>query len=336
MDLTGLLSFPLTPFTNDDRIDLPAYEEHLRGQLASGPGALFVACGTGEFGALSLAEYAQVVRTAVTVTAGRVPVVAGAGGGPAMARGFLAVAAECGADGALLLPPYLVSAPPHGYLRFVRYVAEHVPLPLIVYQRANAVLSTPTALALLDVPSVVGIKDGIGNLPQMAEIVAAVRASGHPRAAAMQFLNGLPTAELTAAAYRAIGVPVYSSAVHCFLPELAHAFYRAVVNGDDALAETLLSGFYRPFAALRDQVPGYAVALVKAGARLTGTDLGGVRPPLVDPTNEHLARLAALIERARNLLATHPAKAARRVPANPANPAGPADPANPAVPVADR
>lgn len=105
MHLRGMLSFPLTPFTPDDTVDLPGYVAHLERQLAAGPSGLFVACGTGEFGALSPAEYRDVVRTAVRVTGGRVPVVAGTGGGPQLARQFAVAAAEAGADGLLLLPP---------------------------------------------------------------------------------------------------------------------------------------------------------------------------------------------------------------------------------------
>ncbi|WP_412539386.1 5-dehydro-4-deoxyglucarate dehydratase [Longispora sp. K20-0274] len=299
----GLLSFPLTPFTAADRLDLAAYREHLGQQLAGGPGALFVACGTGEFGALSPAEYREVVRTAVETVAGRVPVYAGAGGGPALAREFAVAAAESGADGLLLLPPYLVTGPPAGYLRFVEHVAAGTDLPLIVYQRANARLTAGTAVALLDVPTVVGIKDGIGDVDAFLRIVSAVRASGHPRAGAFGFLNGLPTAELSAQAYRAIGVPSYSSAVYCFAPRIALAFHAAVRADDNVTTERLIAEFYAPFAELRDEVPGYAVALVKAGARLGGLDLGGVRPPLLDPTGPHVARLAEIIDNGHKAVA---------------------------------
>jgi 5-dehydro-4-deoxyglucarate dehydratase len=53
---------------------------------------------------------------------------------------------------------------------------------------------------------------------------------------------------------------------------------------------------------LRDQVPGYAVALVKAAVRAGGLDVGGVRPPLVDPTAEHLEALKRIIAAGRELL----------------------------------
>ncbi len=298
----GLLSFPLTPFDASDRIDPGLLADHLTRQLESSPAALFVACGTGEFTALTQDEYADVVRTAVRVAAGRVPVYAGAGGGPGLARGYVAAAHECGADGVLLLPPYLVTSTPAGLVRHIRYVAHDSPVPVVVYQRANAVLDPVAAVELLDVPAVTGIKDGIGDVDAMLRIVTAIRTSGHERAGSFDFLNGLPTAELSAQAYRAIGVHAYSSAVLTFVPEIATAFHSSVAEGTD-MAQRLLASFYVPFAQLRDKVPGYAVSLVKAGSRLTGHDLGGVRPPLVDPTPEHLGRLTEIIAAGRAALA---------------------------------
>jgi 5-dehydro-4-deoxyglucarate dehydratase len=306
MRVDGLLSFPLTPFTDgaspQGTVALDVLREHLEQQLAARPGALFVACGTGELPVLSHSEYARVVRTAVDVVAGAAPVFAGVGGGPATAREFVATAAECGADGVLLLPPYLVSSTEEGQLRHIGYVASGSPLPIIIYQRATARLSPAGALALLDIPTVIGLKDGLGDVDRMQRIVTAVRSSGHPRAADFMFLNGLPTAELSARAYRGLGITSYSSAVLCFVPDIATAFHRAFSNGDGTLADRLLAEFYLPFAALRDQVPGYAVSLVKAGARLSGLRMSGVRPPLVDPTAAHEAELASIITRGRTAL----------------------------------
>jgi 5-dehydro-4-deoxyglucarate dehydratase len=158
------------------------------------------------------------------------------------------------------------------------------------------VFTPDTASALLDVPSVVGIKDGFGDVDLMTRIVTGVRASGHARAADFLFLNGLPTAEVSARAYRAIGVLTYSSAVHCFAPTIAHAFHRALDDGDNDTVDRLLRDFYLPLVALRDETPGFAVSLVKAGARLRGDKVGGVRPPLRDPSPEQVARLERIIE----------------------------------------
>src|ERR1700712_737096 len=119
---TGVLSFPLTAFDAVGELDLLAFSAHLDDQVGSGPAAVFVACGTGELSSLSENEHAELVRAAVSVAAGRVPVFAGIGGGLATARTQAAAAAAAGVDGVLLLPPYLVTGPPAGLLAYVRAV----------------------------------------------------------------------------------------------------------------------------------------------------------------------------------------------------------------------
>jgi len=92
--LDGVLFFPVTPFGPDGAVDYGALAEHLRRGGAAGPGAVFVACGTGEFHALDVAEYARIVAAAVEVVSGAVPVFAGAGGSVVHARAFAREAAR--------------------------------------------------------------------------------------------------------------------------------------------------------------------------------------------------------------------------------------------------
>lgn len=292
MQLDGVLFFPVTPFTPTGAVAQDVLAEHVGRGVDAGPGAVFVACGTGEFHALEPREFERVVRVAVDATAGRVPVLAGTGGAVALAEQFAFAAHRAGADGLLLLPPYLVNCPPAGLLRYVRTVAEATPLPMIVYQRNNSVFTPESAVDVATLPTVVGFKDGLGDLDLLQRIVLAVREAVHKP---FQFFNGLPTAEMTALAYRSIGVELYSSAVFCFAPEVSLAFYRALVGGDTDTVRLLLTRFYRPLVQLRDTVPGYAVSLVKAGVRLRGLDVGGVRAPLVDPSAEHVARLKRIL-----------------------------------------
>lgn len=295
-ELSGLLAFPLTPFTESSELDLDVFGEQVERHLAAGAGAVFVACGTGEFSALAPHEVRALLRRARDVVAGRIPVLVGAGGGPELARAGVTMAEGEGADGVLLLPPYLVSGPPAGLVDHVRYVVRDRDVPVIVYHRSPGVFTPDTARDLLDVPNVVGLKDGYGDIDLMTRIVSTVRGSGHERAAEFQFLNGLPTAEVSARAYRSIGVLTYSSAVHCFAPAIAHAFHTALGAGDDRVVDELLRGFYLPLVALRDEGPGFAVSLVKAGARLRGHKVGGVRPPLRDPNPDQVARLERIID----------------------------------------
>ncbi|MFE2559137.1 5-dehydro-4-deoxyglucarate dehydratase [Streptomyces sp. NPDC059352] len=296
--LDGLLFFPVTAFGPDGSLDLDAFRAHVRAGVDAGAAAVFACCGTGEFHALTPEEFRVCVAAAVEETAGRVPVVAGAGYGTALAIQYARLAEEAGADGLLAMPPYLVVADQAGLLRHYTELAAATSLDVIVYQRDNAILTPETAVALARTDGIIGLKDGLGDLDLMQRIVSAVRTEGLD----LLYFNGLPTAELTCAAYRGIGVTLYSSAVFCFAPDLALAFHRALATGDDTTVDLLVDGFYRPLVELRGQGRGYAVSLVKAAVRMGGLEVGEVRPPLSEPAPEHLAELALLIERGRALL----------------------------------
>jgi len=296
----GVLFFPVTPFGADGEVDLAVLREHVATRLESGPGAVFPACGTGEFHALTVAEALAVTRATVEVTAGRVPVVAGAGGSLGQARELARGAAEAGADALLLLPPYLVGGPISGLMAYVADVAAASDLPVIVYHRGTARFTADAMRELVKNPKIIGFKDGIGDVGLAQEIALAVAESGRDD---VHLFNGLLTAELTQGAYRAIGIPLYSSAAFAMLPEIALAYYRAYTAGDEAVRQRILREFYVPLVRLRDETPGFGVSLIKAGLRLGGLDVGSVRAPLVDPTSEQTARLAAILSAGRTLAA---------------------------------
>ncbi|TDP95226.1 5-dehydro-4-deoxyglucarate dehydratase [Labedaea rhizosphaerae] len=292
IELDGLLAFPLTAFADDLTLDLDAFAKHVEVHIAAGAGALFVACGTGEFSSLSPDELADVLKTARDVANQRVPIWVGAGGGAAQAQAGVKAAEQGGADGVLLMPPYLVTGPPAGLVEHVRYAVGDSGIPVIVYHRAPGVFTANAAKGLVGIPNVVGLKDGFGDVDLMTRIVTTIRAENPD----FLFFNGLPTAEVSAQAYAAIGVRRYSSAVHCFAPAIAHRFHRAITENDHDTAQALLSGFYLPLVALRDESPGFAVSLVKAAARLRGDKVGPVRPPLAEPTPDQLDRLARIVD----------------------------------------
>ncbi|MFF7974767.1 5-dehydro-4-deoxyglucarate dehydratase [Streptomyces sp. NPDC007905] len=316
-DPSGPLFFPVTAYGPDGSVDLDAYRTHVRRGVAAGAAAVFTCCGTGEFHALLPEEFEDCVRAAVEAAGtgaagtgvppgraepgarGRVPVIAGVGYGTALAVRYARLAEGAGADGLLAMPPYLVLAAQEGLLRHYREIAAATALPVIVYQRDNAVLTPRTVVELARTDGVIGLKDGLGDLDLLQRIVSAVRTEVPGD---FLYFNGLPTAEQTQLAYRALGIPLYSSAVFCFAPEIALAFHRALETDDQDTVRRLLDGFYRPFVELRAQGRGYAVSLVKAGVRLRGLDVGEVRPPLHEPAEEHVKQLAQLIERGYALL----------------------------------
>src|SRR3984957_7962412 len=277
----GLLFFPVTPYRGDGYVDLDELAAHVVRGVDAGAGGVFVACGTGEFSALEPEEYAEVVRVAVTAIGGRVPVFAGAGGPGRTAR--------------RVSGPALGAAAPA--LADYGRAPTREALPVIVYNRANARFDEVSAVAVARLPQVIGFKDGAGDLDLMIRIVRAVRDAardgegGH----SFFFFNGMPTAEVTQRAYRAIGVPLYSSAAFAFAPQVALAYYRALEHDEVAVLDALERSFYHPLARLRAKGTGYAVSLIKAGVELAGDPTGGVRPPLTAVAQEHLDELARIL-----------------------------------------
>ncbi|MDQ0580939.1 5-dehydro-4-deoxyglucarate dehydratase [Streptomyces rishiriensis] len=287
----GVLSFPLTSFHDDGSLDPDGFRAHVAARIATAPGAVFPACGTGEFFSLDEDEYRQVVTITVEEAGGRLPVVAGVGYGWAQAARFARIAEEAGADALLVLPHYLVAAPQDGLVAQLEQLAARTRLPLIAYQRGQVAFTAASLRRIAAVPGVIGLKDGHSDLDRLQRLTLAAPDG-------FLFFNGAATAEIQARAYATVGVPAYSSAVHAFAPEIANAFFTALRDGDgkdDKAVDRLLRDFYVPFVELRDRVPGYAVSLVKAAARLRGRPVGPVRAPLTDPSPSDLADLRTLL-----------------------------------------
>lgn len=299
LDRDRVLFFPVTAFDAEGRVDVATTAEHIASRLPHGPGGVFAACGTGEFHALGVEEYRAVVGAAVETVAGTVPVITGVGGPLGHALGCARAAASAGADGLLVMPPYLVGAPQDGLVAYIEAIAAVSDLDLVVYHRNNAQFRPATVERLFATAKVVGVKDGVGDLAVAQQFVLAAERAGRGEAS---FFNGLLTAEVSQAAYDGIGVPYYSSASFAMAPDIATAYLRALRNHDEITRRRLLTEFYEPLVVLRDEVPGFAVSLIKAGVRLDGLDVGPVRPPLTDPDPDQIDRLAAIVDRGRAAL----------------------------------
>jgi len=285
----GLLSFPLTDFDAALRFAPAAYAERLEWLQPYGASVLFAAGGTGEFFSLEPDEFAEVIRVAVQTCRGRTPIVAGAGGGTTLAIRYAQEAERQGAQGVLLLPHYLTEATQQGLVAHVEAVCRSVRIGVIVYNRGGCRLTPASLLTLAQrCPNLVGFKDGVGDI----EKFVAVRQTLGERFA---YLGGLPTAEVFAAAYKAMGCPVYSSAVFNFVPKTAMAFHAAHAAGDTAACDALIRDFFLPYIALRNRGEGYAVSIVKAGAAIAGHPAGPVRPPLSDLQAGEFEQLRALV-----------------------------------------
>ena len=287
----GLLSFPVTPFGADYAFNETQYRSNMDWLCGYNVAGLFAAGGTGEFFSLSPTEVEKVVGVAVNETRGRVPVLAGAGYGTAIAKDMAVAAERAGADGILLLPPYLTHSEQDGLAAHIEAVCKATKLGVIVYNRDNAIVNEHTLQQLCDRnPNLVGYKDGIGDIELMTRVYSKLGDR-------LTYVGGLPTAETFALPYLEMGVTTYSSAVFNFVPEFATDFYAAVRRRDrEAVAEGLRE-FILPLIAIRNRKKGYAVSIIKAGMKVIGRDSGPVRPPLTDLEASEIAELTALVKK---------------------------------------
>jgi 5-dehydro-4-deoxyglucarate dehydratase len=288
---TGLLSFPVTHFNSELAFDEGRYREHLAWQSGFDVAGLFAAGGTGEGFSLTPAETDRVTRVAVDEINGKVPVLASAGGPTALAIEQAKNAEDAGADGILLLPPYLTEADQQGLIDHVSAVCRATNLGVIVYSRANAILTAASVATLAEMnPNLIGFKDGVGNIEQMTRIYAKVGDR-------LTYIGGLPTAETFALPLLELGVSTYSSAMFNFVPEFALGFYQDVVARNREAVYQKLNDFVIPYIDIRDRVKGYGVSIVKAGLTAIGRDGGPVRPPLQNLTEADLHELTTLINK---------------------------------------
>jgi 5-dehydro-4-deoxyglucarate dehydratase len=286
---TGLLSFPVTCFNADLSFNERGYRDHIAWLGRHNVAGLFAAGGTGEFFSLSLTEVEKVVAAAVAETAGRVPVIAGAGYGTAIAKELAGAAERAGADGLLLLPTYLTEAPAEGIAAHVEAVCKSTRLGVIFYNRDRARLNEELLEGLCErCPNLVGFKDGVGDIELMTRIYARLGDR-------LTYIGGLPTAETFALPYLELGVTTYSSAIFNFLPEWALGFYDAVRRRHREMVYAELRRFVLPYVAIRGRKPGYAVSIVKAGMRAIGRSAGPMRPPLMELSESEFQELVALV-----------------------------------------
>ena len=174
MNWSGCGTALVTPFTENGDLDEVAIARLARRQIDGGVHFL-VPCGTtGESPTLSHTEKLRVVELVVAEAAGRVPVLAGAGGNDT--RSVVSLAADMvdrGADGILSVTPYYNKPSPEGLYQHYRTLAENIERPIIVYNvpgRTGCNISPATLRRLASIPNIVGVKEASGNLSQMCAV----------------------------------------------------------------------------------------------------------------------------------------------------------------------
>jgi 4-hydroxy-tetrahydrodipicolinate synthase len=206
--IIGSIVALITPLHADGSVDYPTLRALIDWHIAEGTDCIGVVGTTGESPTVSVEEHCEIIRVAVEQTAGRVPVMAGAGANSTReAIELTRFAKKVGADSTLQVVPYYNKPTQEGIYQHFKAIAEAVDLPMMLYNvpgRTVADMSVETALRCASLPGVFGIKEATGNLERAAWLIKQAPKGFHiysgddPTAVALMLLGGHGNVSVTA------------------------------------------------------------------------------------------------------------------------------------------
>lgn len=287
--IQGSIVALVTPMHEDGSLDMPAFKALLDWHVESGTDAVVIVGTSGESPTLPVEEHQLLIRTAVEHLAGRIPVIAGAGGNStAEAIELSEFAKSVGASASLQVVPYYNKPGQEGIYRHFRTIAERVDLPVILYNvpgRTVADASNDTLLRLAQVPNIVGVKDATGNIDRGAELIKR----------APQDFAVYSGDDLTAVALMLLGGRGNISVTANVAPAAMHALCAAAMAGDVATARRLhfdLLALHRALFIEANPIPA------KWALHRMGRIGSGIRLPLTPLDERNAAPLTAALQEA--------------------------------------
>jgi 4-hydroxy-tetrahydrodipicolinate synthase len=280
-----LLTAMVTPFAADESVDLDAaagLASYLVDEM--GNDGLVISGTTGESPTTSDAEKSDLLRVVRDAVGDRATILAGVGTfDTEHTLELAATAAKLGADGLLVVTPYYSKPPQAGILEHFRRVADSTDVPVMLYDipgRAGVAIATDTMQRLAEHPRIVAVKDAKGDLPASARVIAKSELAYYSGDDAMT----LPL--LSIGAVGVVGTSTHFSAVGT--RQLIEAYLAGDVETALRLHQQLLPIYTGIFAT-------QGCILVKAGLKLLGHDVGGVRSPLIEATSTEIEGLRSAL-----------------------------------------
>ena len=280
-----LLTAMVTPFAADGSLDLDAaagLATYLVDEL--GNDGLVISGTTGESPTTSDAEKADLLRVVLDAVGDRARILAGVGTFDTEHTLELAsTAAKLGANGLLVVTPYYSKPPQAGIVEHFRRVADATDVPVMLYDipgRAGVAIATDTMLRLAEHQRIVAVKDAKGDLTASARVIAQGALAYYSGDDAMT----LPL--LSVGAVGVVGTSTHFSAVGT--KQLIEAYLAGDVATALRLHQELLPIYTGIFAT-------QGCILVKAGLRLQGRDVGGLRSPLIEATSTEIDGLRSAL-----------------------------------------
>jgi len=285
--LSGVIAFPITPFKADLSLDVAGLRDNLEELLTPRVSAIVAAGGTGEMYSLTPAEHLDVICATVEVARGRVPVIAGVGFGQQLGAELADAAANAGADGILIFPPYYPNADDEGLLEYYRAIALASSLGVLIYSRDWAHFTPSMVERLTTIRNLVAWKDGQGDIRRLQSIMNRVGDR-------LQWIGG--AGDDMVAAYYSIGIRAYTSSIASVAPRLSLRLHELAASGAREELTELMQRCVIPLYSIRSRRKGFEVSTMKVLMDLAGLRGGPVRPPLVNVTDGETKELRIILD----------------------------------------
>src|SRR5450631_334902 len=284
--LSGYAPALPTPFDQNDNVDGAAFAHLCERQIREGATALVVCGTTGEAPTLSRPEHDAIVRIAVSVAHGRVPVIAGAGSNSTTQAIALSRDAEAaGADAVLSVVPYYNKPMQAGIYAHFRAIADAAGLPIILYDvpsRTVCGLADDTLARLAECPKFIGLKDATGDITRPVRL----RSRLGPE---FRLLSG---DDASAAAFMGQGGNGCISVTSNVAPGLCRAMYLALKQSQLSRAQNLAAVVARLTKSLFSESNPVPVKYALSSMKMMSP---GVRLPLVELNSESKAEIDAVL-----------------------------------------
>ncbi|HEU4711455.1 MAG TPA: 5-dehydro-4-deoxyglucarate dehydratase [Pyrinomonadaceae bacterium] len=284
--LSGVIAFPVTPFKDHLSLDLPGLYRNLTKLIEHPVSAVVAAGGTGEMYSLTPAEYSRVIELTTHAIEDRIPVIAGVGFGQRVAVEMAQAAEKAGADGILAFPPYYPQAEEDGMFEYYRSIGAATSLGMLIYSRDWAIFTPEMVERLTAIPTLIGWKDGHGDIRRLQAIKNRVGER-------LSWIGG--AGDDMVGAYYSIGLRTFSSSIATVAPRLSLKLHELGEAGDTETLAELIDRCVVPLYAIRSRRKGYEVSTMKAMMEMVGLNAGPVRPPLVNVTADEEDELRAIL-----------------------------------------
>ena len=287
--LQGSIVAMITPFHEDGSVNFEVLTQLLERQIAAGTDAILTLGTTGEYSTMSHEEDASVVEHTIRVVNGRVPVIVGSGTNCTATQIEKSIQyQDMGADALLLIAPYYNKANPEGMYRHFAQTADAVHIPCLLYNvpgRTGCSIPVSAVERLSKHPNIVGIKEASGDMSYAMKIAHCIGPDF-----ALYSGNDDITVPLMSIGGSGV-ISVYANV----MPAMCHQIVADYLSGNQAQA---VANHLRYLRVMNDLFIEVNPIPVKSAMNMMGLNVGPMRLPLCEMSEEHSAVLRASLEEA--------------------------------------